>query len=119
MPLLFQSFSAFAAALLTELPRHFDFLSSSFIGIVYVVGASYWTALSVYSIWCMKDVSPCSGDPQFISIKPAFPLRWQDLIFLPQAYLFFRGKGGIQQAKQDAALAAFKAGVQQSARQPV
>lgn len=32
-------------------------------------------------------------------------------VFFAQSYLFFRGKGGVQQAKQDAAVAAFQAQV--------
>ncbi len=37
----------------------------------------------------------------------------------PQAYLFFRGKGGIAQAKHDAALAVFKAQMQNQSAQNV
>ncbi|GAX82412.1 hypothetical protein CEUSTIGMA_g9840.t1 [Chlamydomonas eustigma] len=64
------------------------FGESTFIGTVYIVGAAIWSVLSVYTLWCMKD-----------------------------AYLFFRGKGGVEQAKQEAALAAFRAGMQNQQQQ--
>jgi len=53
-------------------------------GVVFMMGAAFWTIEALYCLWCLKD-----------------------------AFLFFRGKGGVEQAKQDAAVAAFRAGLQQ------
>jgi len=55
-----------------------------FPGVVYIIGACFWTLESLLSLWCLKD-----------------------------SYLFFRGKGGVEQAKQEAAIEAFKAGFAQ------
>lgn len=61
----------------------------TFPGVVYIMGAVFWTCESIYCLWCCKD-----------------------------AYLFFRGKGGIEAAKQEAAkeaaVAAFRQGMQPS-----
>mmetsp|Transcript_20107 Transcript_20107/g.59708 ORF Transcript_20107/g.59708 Transcript_20107/m.59708 type:complete len:320 (-) Transcript_20107:1052-2011(-) len=56
----------------------------AFPGVVFMMGAAFWTIEALYCLWCLKD-----------------------------AFLFFRGKGGVEQAKQDAAVAAFRAGLQQ------
>jgi hypothetical protein len=42
------------AGWLTAFP---GFGESTFIGTVYIVGAAVWSILSVYTLWCMKDVS--------------------------------------------------------------
>ncbi|MEW5304079.1 MAG: hypothetical protein WDW36_006713 [Sanguina aurantia] len=55
---------------------------SAFAGIIYIVGASLWTLEALFSLWVLKDV-----------------------------FFFFRGQGGVQQAKQQAAVAAFKMSV--------
>lgn len=60
---------------------------NEFVGGVYFIGAALWTLLTVYTCWCFKD-----------------------------SYLYFRGAGGIQQAKQDAALKAFELSMKQQAR---
>ncbi|KAG1676535.1 hypothetical protein FOA52_000078 [Chlamydomonas sp. UWO 241] len=55
-------------------------------GTIYCIGASLWTLESLYCLWCVKDV-----------------------------YLWFRGQGGIEQVKQEAAVAAFRQGLAQQA----
>lgn len=55
-------------------------------GIFYVTCACLWSCLTAYSFWCLKD-----------------------------AWFFFRGLGGIEQVKQDAAVAAFKQNMAQQA----
>ncbi|GIL82921.1 hypothetical protein Vretimale_8427 [Volvox reticuliferus] len=58
---------------------------SNSVGIVYLVGAGFWAALATWSCWVIVDV-----------------------------FMFFRGKGGIKEAKEqqakEAALAAFRQG---------
>jgi len=62
------------------------FKVATFPGIIYIVGASCWAAESVWCLWCLKD-----------------------------AYFFFRGAGGVQEAKKQAALAAFQSQMSTSA----
>uniref|UniRef100_A0A7S3VSH0 Secretory carrier-associated membrane protein n=1 Tax=Dunaliella tertiolecta TaxID=3047 RepID=A0A7S3VSH0_DUNTE len=50
-----------------------------FPGVIYFIGAALWCLEATWCLWCIKDT-----------------------------YLFFRGRGGIEQAKQDAAIEAFK-----------
>ncbi|KAF5841678.1 scamp family-domain-containing protein [Dunaliella salina] len=50
-----------------------------FPGVIYFVGAALWVCEATWCLWCLKD-----------------------------AYLYFRGRGGIKQAKEDAAVEAFK-----------
>ena len=56
------------------------------LGILYIIGACCWSILTAYSFWCLKD-----------------------------SWFFFRGLGGVEQVKQDAAVAAFKSGIAQQA----
>lgn len=44
------SFAGFVCAMAA-----FD--QSNFAGIIYIIGGSFWAAESVWSLWCMKDVS--------------------------------------------------------------
>eukprot|EP00798_Chlamydomonas_sp_ICE-L_P001699 gene1699-33102_t len=67
-----------------------------FAGVVYMMGASFWSIQSVYCLWCMKDVF------LFFRGKGGVEQAKQ------QVFLFFRGKGGVQQAKQEVAMEAFK-----------
>eukprot|EP00955_Chlamydomonas_euryale_P043495 352598-Chlamydomonas_euryale.AAC.28 len=55
-----------------------------FPGVVYIIGACFWTIEAVYSLWCLKD-----------------------------SYLFFRGRGGVEQVKADEAVAQFQQQQQQ------
>ena len=56
------------------------------------------------------------GKATFPTLSPALPFHPHPNPTLPfhtQAWLFFRGKGGIEQAKQEAALTAFRTMQQQ------
>lgn len=52
---------------------------SSGAGVCYIIGACCWSLEATYSFWCLKD-----------------------------AYFFFRGAGGVEQVRNEAALAAFR-----------
>lgn len=60
------------------------FNAGAFPGTIYMIGGGLWGALAFYSLWVFKD-----------------------------SWYFFRGRGGVEQVKQEAALAAFKIGMQQ------
>ncbi|KAG1657711.1 hypothetical protein FOA52_002515 [Chlamydomonas sp. UWO 241] len=69
------------------------FDEGNFPGIIYIVGASMWTILSLYSLWCLKD-----------------------------SYFFFRGKGGVDEqkkAQEDVAISQFAAAQQGNGSQRV
>lgn len=57
---------------------------TDFVGVIYFVGAACWTVEALFSLWVIKDV-----------------------------FLFFRGQGGIQQAKQQAAIMALRSQISQ------
>ena len=90
-------------------------------GVIYLIGSSLWTIEAVFSFWVIRDVSRAGRKPhgsmahrpQATHTHTHVCLTGVGLLarMFTQVWYFFRGKGGVEQAKQQAALAAFKAGL--------